>query len=152
MPKEWTDLGSFTVAPNVLKVDVGGFQVDAGDDSIWFNLKQLSGQTPWPWSYGVLSWETAFGHEFGSCKAYTERAGETFRLGVGRPARAVYGRVYYEPRSFNLAWIKKGNPLTLSLSAASGGAQATGTTSVAFPVQGGSWSYNKDTGLVQLRL
>lgn len=89
-------------------------------DTIWIDVQSNSPESPWPWSYGIVSFETSFGRELGSTKAYTERVGEVLRLSVGRAPRSRTGSITYEPRSFNLAWIKKGYPLSLSFSVASG--------------------------------
>ena len=152
---DWVSLGEITVKPNDLSVIVGSFSIEENDDAIWFNVTQVSPHTAWPWSYGVLSWETSDGRELGSVKAYTETSGEVVRLGVGRKPRSRVGSVIYEPRSFNLSWVKKGNPLTLAFSAASGSTAsvpAAGEGGVAFSVVDGSWAYKAETGLVQLVL
>lgn len=152
---DWVSLGEITVGPNDLRVVVGSFSIEEGDDTIWFQITQTSPRTAWPWSFGILSWQTSDGRELGSVKAYTETSGEVVRLGVGRKPRQRTGSVIYEPRSFNLSWIKKGNPLTLAFSATSGassGVLASSESGVAFPVEGGSWAYKTDTGLVQLVL
>ena len=117
---DWTSLGSITVTASDLFVVVGSFSIEEGDDTIWVDVQSESPETPWPWSYGIISWQTSFGREFGSAKAYTERAGEVVPIGVGREPRSRTGSIIYEPRSFNLAWVKKGNPLSLSFSVASG--------------------------------
>lgn len=151
---EWTDLGARTVGPSDLRLVVGSFSIGETDDTIWLEVQRTGPSGPWPWSYGILSWQTSFGLELGSVKAYTASEGEIFRLGVGRAPRSRTGSVIYEPRSFNLAWVKNGYPLTLAFSAASGlttGAAATGG-GVAFPVEGGDWLYKQATGLVQLKL
>jgi len=46
--------------------------------------------------------------------------GEVFRLGIGRPPYERSGELTFEPRSFNLAWIRNGYPLTLKFECASG--------------------------------
>ena len=150
---EWTDLGARTVGPNDLRVVVGSFSIGETDDTIWLEVQRTGPSGPWPWSYGILSWQTSFGLELGSVKAYTASEGEIFRLGVGRAPRSRTGSVIYEPRSFNLAWVKNGYPLTLAFSAASGLTTAAATGGgVAFPVEGGNWLYKQATGLVQLKL
>ena len=152
---EWIDLGVRTVGPDDLVVVVGSFSIGETDDTIWIEVQRTNPDGPWPWSYGILSWQTNFGAEFGSTKAYTSEAGEVFRLGVGRQPRSRVGSVIYKPRSFNLAWVKEGYPLSLSFRAASGVAapipSANGSV-VAFPVEGKTWSYDKDSGLVRLKL
>lgn len=150
---EWTDLGARTVGPSDLRVVVGSFSIGETDDTIWLEVQRTGPNGPWPWSYGILSWQTSFGLELGSVKAYTASEGEIFRLGVGRAPRSRTGSVIYEPRSFNLAWVKNGYPLTLAFSAASGVTTAAATGGgVAFPVEGGDWLYKQATGLVQLKL
>jgi hypothetical protein len=145
----YTPLGEITVQPNDTRVVVGSFSIGEGDDTIWIDVQQTSPRGPWPWSYGILSWQTEFGLELGSIKAYTENAGEVFRLGVGRAPRSRTGSIIYEPRSFNLAWVKNGYSLTLSFSAASGTTAATGR-GVAFPVLDRPWIYNGSEGLLNL--
>ena len=150
---EWTDLGARTVGPSDLRVVVGSFSIGETDDTIWLEVQRTGPSGPWPWSYGILSWQTSFGLELGSVKAYTASEGEIFRLGVGRAPRSRTGSVIYEPRSFNLAWVKNGYPLTLAFSAASGVTTAAATGGgVAFPVENGNWLYKQATGLVQLKL
>ena len=124
MPVSWTALGQVTVGPSDLSVVVGSFDLDEGDDTIWVDVAQINPDDFWPWSYGILSWQTDRGKELGSAKAYTEKGGQIHRLGVGRPPRLRSGVLIYEPRSFNLSWIKKGNTLTLNFSAASGSSSA----------------------------
>ena len=149
---DWVSLGEKTIGPSDLRVVVGSFSIGENDDTIWLQVTQTSGRDPWPWSFGILAWETSDGRELGSVKAYTESSGEVVRLGVGRKPRQRTGSIVYEPRSFNLGWIKAGNPLSLSFSAASGvtASQPIGR-SVAFPVVGGTWSY-ASSGLLQLKL
>ena len=154
MPVPWTSLGQYTVKPNDLSIEVGPFSLDQGDDTLWVEVVALIADDFWPWSYGILSWKTDRGYELGSTKAYTEKPGEIFRLGVGCPPRLRDGVLIYEPRSFNLGWIKKGNTLTLKFAAKSGvttgGAQPLGGN-VAYPVVGGKWVYS-ESGLLQLEL
>lgn len=153
----WTQLGKVSVTGADTRVVIGPFSIEENDDTIWVQTKQTSPVGPWPWSFGILSWETNFGRELGSAKAYTESAGEVVRLGVGRAPRERRGILVYEPRSYNLGWIKKGNSLTLSFSAISGvtsggGASSASGGGIAFPVENGEWLYDAATGLVRLVL
>ena len=154
MPVPWTALGQVTVGPNDQSLVVGSFDLDQGDDTIWVDVTALTADDFWPWSYGIISWKTDRGYELGSTKAYTSKPGEIFRLGVGRTPRLRSGVLIYEPRSFNLGWIKKGNELTLNFSASSGssggGTGGAGNTSVAFPIVDGDWKYSGTSGLLQL--
>ena len=148
-------LGTITVGPDSGEIAVGSFSLNEGDDTLWVEVQRTSPDQGWPWSYGILSWRTAFGNELGSCKAYAAKAGEIYKLSVSRAPRSTTGTIYYEPRSFNLAWVKKGYSLTLAFSATSGVATAVPAGaggSVAFPVDGGTWRYAADSGLLQLQL
>lgn len=118
--REWIDLGSLTFTPDDTDRVVGSFPMNEGDDTIWVRIESETAPTPWPWSYGILGWKTAQGYELGSCKAYSEEAGQIFRLGIGLPPVERTGIITFEPRGYNLAWIKKGNPWTLSFQALSG--------------------------------
>ena len=73
-----------------------------------------------PWSYGILSWKTTSGFELGSVKAYGETESEVFRLGIGRPPSERSGQLTFEPRGFNLGWIKNGYPWQLKFECSSG--------------------------------
>ena len=155
MPKDWTIINQFTVLPGSTTVDVGEFSIDEGDDTIWIEVQRIGGDNSWPWSYGISGWKTSFGYEFGTEKVYTDLAGEVHRLSVGRPPRSRTGRITYEPRSFNLAWIKKGNPLTLAISCSSGASISVPVSapgSISLPVEGGQFIYSSETGLAQLRI
>ena len=150
----FTDVGEFTVGPTDTIVEVGSFDMEEGDDTIWFEVQRTSPSGSWPWSYGILSWRSSFGNELGSCKAYASEDGEVYKLTVGKEPRSREGTVYYEPRAYNLAWIKKDNELTLSISAESGitnAVQAFGGA-VAYEVVGGNWEYAPDSGLLRLSL
>lgn len=153
---DWIQLGEIEVTGADTRVVIGPFSIEENDDAIWVQTEQTSPVGPWPWSFGILSWETDFGRELGSAKAYTESVGEVIRLGVGRAPRERRGILVYEPRSYNLGWIKKGNSLTLSFSAISGvtsggGDPSFASSGLAFPVVDGRWKYAA-TGLLQLEL
>jgi len=150
---DWTQLGEVSVTGADTRVVIGPFSIKEGDDTIWVQTEQTSPVGPWPWSYGILTWQSSFGRELGSTKAYTAQAGEVCRLGVGRAPRSRTGRIIYEPRSFNLAWVKEGYPLTLAFSAVSGPTTSeSGGRSVAFPIDGHSWKYASSSGLLQLEM
>jgi len=113
-------IGELTFTPDDLTTVVGSFSIGPEDDTIWIRVTSQQPPTPWPWSYGVLGWRTEQGYELGSCKAYSDEAGQTFKLGVGLAPQLQSGQITFEPRGYNLAWIKKGNPWTLTFEAQSG--------------------------------
>ena len=131
--QDWTTVGTKTFTPDDLNTVIGSFSMAEGDDTLWVRITQLNAAINSPWSYGILSWKTTNGYELGSTKAYGETESEVFRIGIGRPPYERNGQLTFEPRSFNLSWIKNGYPWTLQFEAASGvtnGGGGQGTRSV----------------------
>jgi hypothetical protein len=122
----WSDLGNITVTPDDTDRVVGSFSLEQGDTHLWVRMRSLSQPDPWPWSYGILGWKTSQGYELGSVKAFSNTESEVFRLGNGLPPVERTGVITFEPRSFNLAWVKRGNPWTLNFQAQSGVIQSPG--------------------------
>ena len=118
--QDWQTVGARTFEPDDLSEVVGSFSMAEDDDTLWVRITQLNNQPNGPWSYGILSWKTTNGFELGSTKAYGETESEVFRLGIGRPPFERTGQLVFEPRGFNLGWIKNGYPWTLKFEAASG--------------------------------
>ena len=126
----WQRVGELTFTPDDMNTVVGSFSLaDSDHDTVWVRVTSLTPPTPWPWSYGILGWKTTAGYELGSVKAYSEQLGEVFRLGVGLPPSVRDAQLTFEPRSYNLAWVKRGNPWTLVFDAQSG----TSANPPAFP-------------------
>ena len=117
---DYSLVGELTITPDDLNEVVGSFAMGEDHDTIWVRVTQVNPTGPWPWSYGILGWQTSQGYELGSIKCYGEQTGEVYRLGVGRPPLVRTGQLTFEPRSFNLAWVKNGYPWTLRFEAASG--------------------------------
>ena len=116
----WQTIGELTFTPDDRQTVVGDFSMGPDEDTIWIKVTSLTSPSPWPWSYGILSWQTSEGNELGSVKAYSEQVGEVFRLGLALPPSQRTGSITFEPRSYNLAWIKQGNPWSLRFEAQSG--------------------------------
>ena len=118
--QDWTTVGTVTFTPDDLETVVGPFVMGENDDTLWVRMTQLNTSPNKPWSYGILSWKSSNGFELGSVKAYGETESEVFRLGVGRPPYDLNGQLTFEPRAFNLGWIKNGYPWQLKFECASG--------------------------------
>ena len=118
--QDWSTVGERTFTPDNLTEVVGSFSMSEGDDTLWTRITLLSPATPWPWSYGILGFRTSNGYELGSIKAYPEVDSEVFKLGIGRPPYERTGLLTFEPRSFNLAWIRNGYPMSLKFECSSG--------------------------------
>ncbi len=146
-------VGTHTFTPDDTQVVIGSVSLDAGDDTIWVRITQDQPTGPWPWSYGIIGWKTSFGYELGTTKAFAEPDGAVQRLGLGLQPVERTGVLTFEPRSFNLAWIKRGNPWTLTFEAKTGVQVEAGGGSVTFGVTSGSrdipWTLNS-IGLANL--
>lgn len=146
-------VGSYTFTPNDRLVVIGAFDMQPGDTNIWVRITQDQPTGPWPWSYGILGWKSTFGYELGTRKAFPEPEGSVSSLGTGLPPVERTGSLTFEPRSFNLAWIRNGYPWTLTFEAQSGVAVNSSQGGVTFPVAGPDGSIPfvlADNGLANL--
>jgi hypothetical protein len=121
----WQSVGTHTFMPTDTAVQIGSFDLAAGQDTIWVRITQLNDPADWPFSYGILSWRNANGSPLGSIKAYSNRFGEVFRLGNGLPPSDGTGSIWFEPRGFNLGWLKAGFPWELQFEAQAGASDVT---------------------------
>ena len=148
--QDWTTVGTKTFTPDDLETVIGPFVMDQDADTLWVRITQLNGLTNSPWSYGILSWKTTSGFELGSVKAYGETESEVFRLGIGRPPSERSGQLTFEPRGFNLGWIKNGYPWQLKFECSSGTTSGGGGSSVRGVVN--SFVDTSDNGLSLVRV
>jgi hypothetical protein len=107
-------LGQINVGSIDLDVEVGPVTLPAGTDALYVRMTQIGGSSPWLFSFGLLSWRSANGRELGTVKAYPHLEGELYRLGVGLSPVERTGSLWFSPRSYNLAWVKSGERLSLS--------------------------------------
>ncbi len=124
----WSEVGTISVSPGDDVVEVGSFELAEGADTLWVRMTNTGTPGPWPWSYGILSFKTEEGQPLGSIKAYNSYEGEVFRLGVGLPPSVRSGVLTFEPRGFNMAWIKQGNDWSLKFEAQSGSSSAVSSS------------------------
>ena len=85
-------VGTHTFTPNDTKVLIGSVSMNEGDDTIWVRITQNQPTGAWPWSYGILGWQSSFGYELGTTKAFAEPQGAVQRLGVRRREIKAYRR------------------------------------------------------------
>ena len=147
-------VGTHVFTPSDTQVIIGSVSLKEGDDTLWVRITQNQATGPWPWSYGILGWRSAFGYELGTTKAFAEPEGAVQRLGVGLQPVERTGVLTFEPRSFNLSWIKKGNPWSLTFEATTGVQVQAGGGSVTFGVTSAKgdvpWTLNS-IGLANLK-
>ena len=122
-----------------------------GHDTIWIKVtSKPDGDCPWPWSYGLVSWVTDKGRELGTVKVNGVCEGEVFRLCVGLPPSERTGTLQFEPRSYNLAWVKLGHPWPLKFQWKSGKSSDSGNTRAGAVIN--SFVNTADTGLSLVRV
>ena len=127
--QDWQTVGEKTFTPDDLETVIGSFSLGTDHDTLWVRITQLNGQVNSPWSYGILGWKSSNGYELGSIKAFGEVESEVYRLGIGRPPYERAGLLTFEPRSFNLGWIRNGYPWQLRFECSSGQTAGGGGTS-----------------------
>lgn len=122
MSERFVDSRTITVRPgDATPIEVGAASLDTDDDTFWIKItSSSSGDCPWPWSYGLLTWITDNGRELGTVKINGVCEGEVFRLGVGLSPSLRTGHFLFTPRSYNTRWIELGHPWTLTFSWVSG--------------------------------
>ena len=123
-------VGTHTFVPEDDVVVVGSFTLDENANTLWVDITQDQVTGPWPWSYGILGFRSPLGYELGTVKAYSKPEGVVQRLGNGRVPLERSGVITFQPRSFNLAWIRRGNPWTLTFTAESGVTASSGVSVV----------------------
>ena len=124
------NVGTHVFTPEDDLVVIGSFTLDEDADTLWVEITQNQATGPWPWSYGILGFRSQLGYELGTTKAFSKPEGVVERLGVGRPPLERAGVITFQPRSFNLAWIRQGNPWSLTFAAESGVTAGVGVTAV----------------------
>jgi len=120
------NVGTHTFTPEDDLVVIGSFVLDENADTLWVEITQDQVTGPWPWSYGILGFRSPLGYELGTVKAFSKPEGVVQQLGNGRVPLERSGVITFQPRSFNLAWIRRGNPWTLTFAAESGVTAGTG--------------------------
>jgi len=153
----FTSVGSITGGPTDREVTVGNVTLDDGADSLWVRVVQQGGDSPWPYGFGLLSWQSVEGRELGTIKVYGHHDGETYRLGNGLSPVERGGVLKFEPRMYNLRWLKaSGERWSLAFEAQSGVAVPSGggRTTVSFPatdlVADRSWTLALPSALARL--
>ena len=109
------NLGQHTIGPNTETLDIGPVTFEENESILWVEVRQVAPAGPWPFSFGLLYFESSDGRTLGTVKAYGHSTGETYRLGVGRPPLVRSGRLKFDSRHYNLGWVKAKNPQTWTL-------------------------------------
>lgn len=103
-------IGDITVSPDVDSIDVGSFVLGEGEDTLLLGVQQLGPLTPKVHAYGIAGFRNENGYVLGTAKVYPKEDLALYRLSVGLPPSVQEGVITFEPRSFNLNWVKNGYP------------------------------------------
>ena len=117
---DFTFVGEVTVTPESGVINVGEFSLGFAEDTIWVEVRTVSPSGPWPFSFGILGFQTSVGNELGRQKVWPSDTPGTYRLTNYLAPTVQTGQLTFEPRSYNLAWVKAGYPWTVEFYAKSG--------------------------------
>jgi hypothetical protein len=112
----WTKIGSVTVAPESDEVVVGPIDVPP-QGGIELMVRQTSPEVGFRFAYGLVSFRSVLGRELGTVKVWARHEWSAFMLGEGLSSLYRSGALLFEPRSYNLKWIKAGYPWSLEFMA-----------------------------------
>ena len=117
---DFTLVGQVTVTPESGIINVGEFSLGAAEDTLWVEVRTVSLPGPWSFSYGILGFQTSIGNELGRQKVWPSATPGTYRLTNYLAPSVQTGQITFEPRSYNLAWVRAGTPWTVEFYAKSG--------------------------------
>lgn len=144
----WASVGSISIGPADGPKTIGAFTLDVGADTLWVRAVQQGGDSPFPYGFGLLTWETLEGRELGTCKVFGHHEGETYRLGVGLSPMERSGVLKFWARPYSLKWLKvMSTTWNLAFEARSGVTIGGGTGAIA-----GSFVTSQDVGLELARV
>jgi len=112
----WQRIGSITVGPESDEVQVGRIEVPS-QGGIELMCRQTSPYQGFKFAYGLLSFESALGRELGTVKCWPVPEWTAFRLGEGLSSLSGAGSLVFEPRSYNLYWVRAGFPWSIEFMA-----------------------------------
>lgn len=101
----WKPVGSVAVGPLSEEAIVGPVNLPPMG-GIVLRVRQTSGRSPWPYSFGLVYVRNSQGRELGTIKVFGTLEGECYRLGEGLPSVVGAGMLYFSPRLYNRAWLK----------------------------------------------
>jgi hypothetical protein len=108
----WTRIGTVTVSPETELAVIGPVTVPQVG-GVEVSVRQISPAGPFRFAYGLLSFESGNGRDLGTVKVWATEQHTSYRLGDGLSTQDPDGRLVFEPRSYNLRWVKAGWPWTL---------------------------------------
>lgn len=109
----WQLVGAVTISPDTEEAVVGPIEVPTYG-GVEVKLRQTA-PTPFRWGYGLLSYRSTNGLELGTIKVWPRLEFSNYLLGEGLTVVANSGALVFEPRTWNLRWVKAGFSLTVEV-------------------------------------
>lgn len=109
----WQLVGSATVTPDDAVVELGQIIVPSSG-GVEIKLRQVE-PTPFEWGFGLLSYRSSLGRELGTTQVWPRTEFTSYRLGTDLTVVDNTGVLIFEPRSYNLRWIKAGFPFVIEV-------------------------------------
>lgn len=106
-------VGSISVGPLDEKILVGSVDVPA--QGLEVRVVQISSSPFQTLSHGLLYVKTAAGRDLGTIKVWGHPEGEDYRLGEGLSTVIGPAELWFEPRLYNLKWLRAGAPVSWAL-------------------------------------
>jgi hypothetical protein len=107
----WQLIGRATVGPDDDAVVVGPIEVPTAG-GFEFSVRQVE-PTPFKWGNGLVSFLSSQGRELGTVQVWPKLQRESYYLGASLTVLDNSGVLVFEPRFWNLRWIRAGFPLVL---------------------------------------
>jgi hypothetical protein len=107
----WQLVGRVTVGPFDDVVEVGPIEVPTAG-GFEFSVRQVA-PTPFRWGNGLVSFVSSQGRELGTAQVWPKVERESYYLGANLTVLDNSGVLIFEPRLWNLRWVRAGFPLEL---------------------------------------
>jgi hypothetical protein len=107
----WQLIGRATVGPDDDAVVVGPIEVPTAG-GFEFSVRQVV-PTPFRWGNGLVSFVSSQGRELGTVQVWPKLERESYYIGANLTVLDNSGSLIFEPRLWNLRWVRAGFPLVL---------------------------------------
>lgn len=107
----WQYIGSVTVSPNTEETVVGSITVPTFG-GVPVKILQTS-SAPFQFGYGLLSYRSTYGRELGTIRVWPRTDFTSYMLGQGLTVVDNSGVLVFEPRTWNLRWVRAGFALSI---------------------------------------
>jgi hypothetical protein len=109
----WRLVGNVTLDPDTESVTVGNVEVPT-TGGLPVRVMTTTNY-PFKWGYCLLSYQSPYGRELGTIKVWPRAELTQYLLGDGFSVNGTVGQLVFEPRTWNLRWIKAGFAVTVAV-------------------------------------